>query len=77
MTVRRILKYSYIVAAYLAEDNKGLFEVRQAMLERHTEELSRVSENATSQSDKSQVLNLMGAVDKCRKNLLEFMDRGF
>jgi flagellar basal body rod protein FlgG len=79
VTVQRLLKYSYVLAYYLAEDTdtnrmqKDLFQHCQAMLERFTEELSRLSENATSQLDKSQVVNLMGIVEKCLMNLLEFM----
>jgi hypothetical protein len=79
VTLRRFLKYSYILAYFLEENTdmnrlqKEFFQHRQAMLERFTEELSRVSENATSQLDRSQVLNLMGIVEKCLMNLLEFM----
>jgi hypothetical protein len=79
VVLRRFLKYSYILAYYLAEDTdenrmqKDLFQHRQEMLERFTEELSRVSENATSHLDRSQVVNLLGIVEKCLMNILEFM----
>jgi Ariadne domain len=77
--LRRVLKYSYILAYYLPEDSdsnrmqKDLFQHRQEMLERFTEQLSHISENATSQLDRAQVVNLLGIVEKCLMNLLEFM----
>jgi ariadne-1 len=77
--LRRVLKYSYVLAYFLPEDSdvnrmqKDLFQHRQEMLERFTEELSRISENASSQLDRAQVVNLLGIVDKCLMNLLEFM----
>jgi hypothetical protein len=76
--LRRVLKNSYILAYYTAEDTgeedgmqKDLFQYRQEMLEQFTEELSRVSENATSQLDRAKVVNLMGTVEKCLVNLLD------
>jgi hypothetical protein len=76
---RRFLKYSYILAYFLAEDTdenrmqKDLFQHRQAMLEGFTEQLSRVSGNATSHLDSFKVLNLLSIVEKCLMHLLEFM----
>jgi hypothetical protein len=73
--LRRVLKYSYILAYYLPEDSdskrtqKDLFRYRLEMLDRFTEELSRVSENATSHLDRANVINLMGIVEKCSMNL--------
>jgi hypothetical protein len=76
---RRFLKYSYILAYYLAEntnDNRiqnDLFQYHQGSLERFTEQLSRESGNAMSRLDRSQVINLLNIAEACLMNCLEFM----
>jgi hypothetical protein len=79
VTVRRFLKYSYIVAYYLPEDTdknrlqKDIFQHLQAELARFTEYLHRESENGP---DRCHLVNLLGTVEKCWMNVWKFMYGG-
>ena len=75
---RRMLKYAYISAFYskrVDEDDKDhshLGFLHLESLERVTEELSGVSENALTRHDRARVLDLIAVVTKCMRTLADF-----
>ena len=66
VAARRILKWSYCYVYYLPDEDensmtsqKGLFQNHQERLERFTENLSNISENALSYDDRAKIVNLV------------------
>jgi hypothetical protein len=73
VAARRLLKYTYCAAYHLDEDEDShLGYVQLERLERFTEELSEISENAVTRQDRTRVLELTHVVSKCCEAVTEF-----
>jgi len=74
---RRVLKYTYVFAYYLQDQNeKKLFEFLQQQLETTTEHLSELSEMDVSKMNRTEVSNYTGVTAKFMKNLLDGVANG-
>jgi len=74
---RRVLKYTYAFAFYLADVQKReRFEYHQEMLERFTENLSELSEKPLREMNRTEVVNQTRVVDKFMKAILKYVDDG-
>jgi hypothetical protein len=69
---RQVLKYTYVLAYYLADTaSKALFEFLQQELERNTEHLSQLSEQPLADVNRIEVVNATRVARTFRENLLE------
>ena len=80
---RRVLKYTYVFAYYKFANNPSLklqkecFENHQGILEKMTEDLSKVTENPVLASiDQQDVINRTRVIGQFIKNVLEYVDNG-
>jgi len=74
---RRILKNSYCFVYFCCDEKqKELFQMHQERLERFTEALSGLSENARTHIDRAKVVSLIGVVQKCLKGMIGFLQYG-
>lgn len=80
---RRVLKYTYVFAYYKFANNPSLklqkecFENHQGMLEKMTEDLSKITENPDLASiDQQDVINRKRVIGQFIKNVLEYVDNG-
>mmetsp|Transcript_43915 Transcript_43915/g.86132 ORF Transcript_43915/g.86132 Transcript_43915/m.86132 type:complete len:366 (-) Transcript_43915:354-1451(-) len=78
---RRLLKHTYAYAFYTygeggGSKERGMFRLHQERLERHTEELSRLSENPRSLVDKARTVDQIGTVDRCMQNISHILEFG-
>ncbi|OQS01106.1 hypothetical protein ACHHYP_01798 [Achlya hypogyna] len=74
---RRVLKYSYVYAYYLAPGKeKDLFEYLQEDLEKNTEHLTGLAEKPLDKVDRSEIINYTRVTDNFMKNILGDVDDG-
>lgn len=66
VAARRMLKFTYVYAFFLPDEDeegmvsqKGLFQNHQERLERFTEKLSEISEHALTYDDRANIVNLV------------------
>lgn len=69
---RRVLKYTYVLGYFMQEGDldKRLFEHHQEMLEKNTERLHEMTEQALDLIDRTQVVNLTRITDRFLQSLL-------
>ena len=75
---RRVLKYTYVLGYFLADDSaeKQLFEHHQELLEKNTEKLHELTEQSLEAMDRTQVVNLTRVTERFMTHLLSSISDG-
>lgn len=75
---RRVLKYTYTFAYYLADGTKKKerFEHHQEMLEKFTESLSEQTELPIAEMNRTDVVNQTRVVNRFMRNILSYVEDG-
>ena len=75
---RRVLKYTYTFAYYLADGTKKKerFEHHQEMLEKFTESLSEQTELPITEMNRTDVVNQTRVVNRFMRNILSYVEDG-